>query len=125
MFSYSPFSSFFKNSLITLRAFMLKKPKGVRNLKTKCIDRIKLDSPCVHRHDICYFIILCYFNSCYFNVILLFHRIVTMIRHLERMLTSYAVPIAFIHGDRYVTKIIFIYLLTRKIRVVEVTSKKW
>lgn len=26
--------------------------------------------------------------------------IVTMIRHLERMLTSFAIPIAFIHGDR-------------------------
>lgn len=28
--------------------------------------------------------------------------IVTMIKHIEKMLTSYAVPVAFVNGDRFV-----------------------
>ena len=35
-----------------------------------------------------------------FSMCLLVCSIVTMLRHLERMLTSFAVPVAFIHGDR-------------------------
>lgn len=35
--------------------------------------------------------LFCYFSS-----------IVTMIKHIEKMLTSYAVPVAFVNGDRFV-----------------------
>lgn len=36
--------------------------------------------------------------------------IVTMIKHLERMLSSYVVPVAFVNGDRFVMKISHHYI---------------
>lgn len=36
------------------------------------------------------------FFSCFFS------SIVTMIKHLEKMMASYVVPVAFVNGDRYV-----------------------